>query len=145
MATKKRRAAGTVNEGSTDGATWTKIPECTTIMVPEISLAYEDATSLDSEGWEEHIPTTLSGGTISLEAAYTADLAAQAMGYMTSRTLVQFRCTLRAEPGQSSGDIFGFAGYVACKVQPATHNQGVMITLEIQISGPVTREAGTAA
>lgn len=75
MATQAVSSHGTllkVGDGA-DPEVFTTIAEVQDISGPEMSLSMEDATSHDSGGWREEIPTLLEAGDITFDINYYAD------------------------------------------------------------------------
>lgn len=56
---------------------FTTVAEVTNIKPPKVSAGEDDVTSHDSSGWEESIPTLLSGGEVPVEVNWLPTNATQ--------------------------------------------------------------------
>lgn len=119
------------------------IPECKTLLFPEISPDFADVTSLDSNGWEEKIPTIFRMGALTAEGNFTKAVYAQAFGYTTNRTLIYFRTILALASGETVSSQMDFAGYVSPNVTGSDIAGGVQISLTITPTGAPTFTQGT--
>lgn len=146
MATKQRIVYGATSEWGTDGSTYTDIPEVKGLVVPETSIEYLDATSLDSTGgFREFIPGLKDAGEVSIPCGYTSAAYETAVGYQTNATLVYFQTTLPVETGQATGDVFEFTGYVSPALETNAVGEIIAMNLNIRTSGAVTYTKGTDA
>ncbi len=146
MATKQRIVYGTKNEWSGDGGTtYTDIAEVKSLVIPEISVEYLDATNTDSTGgFREFIAGLNDAGEISITAGYTSDIFETAFGYQSNKTLVKFRTTLPLEDGQTStGDVFEFDGLVSPQVATNDIGEIIGLNLNIRVSGAPTFTKGS--
>lgn len=146
MATKQRIVYGATTEWSNDGGTtWTAIPEVKGLVVPETSIEYQDATSLDSTGgFREFIPGLKDAGEISIPCGYTSGCYADAEGYRTAGTLISFKTTMPKETGQTiAGDTFEFSGYVSPALETNDIGDIIALNLNIRTSGAVTFTEGS--
>lgn len=146
MATKQRIVFGTVTEWSTDGTTFTPIPEVKGLAVPEVDIEYQDVTNLDSAGgYREYIPGLKDAGEITMPAGYTSDLYELAVGYQNNGTLLYFRVTLPAEDGQAAGDVHQFEGYVRAQLEQNAVGDPIGMNLVVRTSGAPSFAKGAAA
>lgn len=143
MATKQRIVYGATTKWSNDsGSTWANIPECKALVVPEVEIEYQDATSLDSpNGFREWIAGLKDGGEITIPCGYTSD------GYNTAHsyrgTLVSFETTMPLESGQTSGDKFAFSGIVNPSLETNDVGDIIAMNIKIRTSGDVTFTKGS--
>lgn len=118
--------------------TFTTVAEITDVELPEIKLDSEDATSHDSNGWEEVIATILSGGEPSFKANWLPTNATQnestGVAYVILNRLKRnWRITL---PG--SVKTFNFAAIVSSFKPGAPLKGKLQVEFKLKISGPVT-------
>lgn len=145
MATKQRIVYGAKTEWSGDGGTtFTDIPEVKGLVVPEVQIEYQDATSLDSTGgFREYVPGLKDAGEISIPCGYTSAAYAEAEGYRTAGTLVHFKTTLPMETGQTTtADTFEFTGYISPALETNDIGDIIAMNLNIRTSGDVTFTEG---
>lgn len=139
-------AYGATVERSLDGTTYADIPECKGVAVPMVETEYLDATSLDSpNGFREYVKGLKDAGVLSVPCGYTADGYEQQLADQASATAVYYRATMKAAPGQSSGDIFEFRGFPTPQVEGNDIGALVTMTVSIRTTGDVTWTKGTAA
>ena len=146
MATKQRIVYGATAEWSGDGGTtFTTIPEVKGLVVPEVQIEYQDATSLDSTGgFREYVAGLKDAGEISIPCGYTSAAYEEAEGYRSNGTLVYFKTELPMESGQStSGDTFEFTGYVSPALETNDIGDIIAMNLNIRTSGNVTFTKGS--
>lgn len=144
MTTKAKIVFGTTQEWGTDGTTWAGIPETRGIALPESEVDYQDVTSLDSAGGvREFIPGLTDPGEISIPCNYTTALYTLAAQYRVNKTLMHFRTTLPLEPGQTTGDVFVFRGYVNPVIEQNEVGDPIGLGLTIRVSGQPTYTAGS--
>lgn len=144
MATKQRLVYGSTIEWSSDGTTFTNLPEAKALAVPETEQDYQDVTTLDSpNGFREYIPGLKDAGEISIECGYTSDAFETALGYQTNKTLVHFEVTLTPEPGVTGGDVFEFTAFVNPSLQSNEVGAPIGFTLNLRVSGAPTMTKGT--
>lgn len=134
----------TVGWGTVSG-TYTDIPECKTVLVPEVSPDYIDVTSLDStNGYRDYIVGLKDTSEITLQCNYIGATYSTAKGYADNNTLIYFSTQLPLAQGQStSGDEFEFAGFVVPSVPVAQAGEAVLLELKVRLSGDVTFTAGS--
>lgn len=144
---KQRILYGAKIEWSFDsGATWATVPEAKGIGVPEESIDYKDATSLDSpDGFEEFIPGMKTAGEVTVECGYTSGCYESAVQQRDAGTLVHFRSTLPVETGQSAGDVFLCTGFVSPSVKQNGLKEIIGLDLKIKVSGKPTFTKGAVA
>lgn len=134
----------TVGWGTTQG-TYTDIPECKTLLVPEVSPDYIDVTSLSStNGYREYIVGLKDVSEITLQCNYIGSTYSTAKGYADNGTLIYFETELTKAAGQTTtGDTFEFAGYVVPSVPSQEAGAAAVLELKIRLSGDVTFTAGS--
>jgi hypothetical protein len=124
-----------------DGASpenFSTVVEVTEIVPPQIELKTEDATSHDSNGWEEVIGTLLSGGDIKGKINWrptdpTHDETTGLLYAIMNRVKKNWKLVL---PG--SLKTFAFAALLT-KFEPETPVDGKLsASFTLKISGPVT-------
>lgn len=135
---------GKVGWGTVEG-TYTDIPECKTLLVPEISPDYIDVTSLDSaNGYREYITGLKDTAEITLQCNYIGSTYSTAKGYADNATTVYFETELAMASGQSvSGDKFAFSGTVVPSIPSQEAGNAVILELKVRLSGDVTFTAGS--
>ena len=139
-------AYGATVERSTDGTTWTAIPEAKGVAVPSVVRDYVDVTNLDSPGgFREYIKGLKDAGEISLPCNYTAEGYAQQIADQEAAGTIQYRVTLKPQPSQTTGDVFEFEGFPVPSLEGDDIGGVVGMTVNIRTSGDVTWTAGTAA
>ena len=133
---------GTV-EVSSDGSTFTSIPEPKGIPVPQTETEYPEVTSLDSpNGFREFIPGLKDGGTVSFVIGYTPAGYAILDG-LNADTLLTWRCTFPLAPSQAStGGTFTFTGYISFAPDASDVGAPVDVTINIRVSGSPTWTQG---
>lgn len=126
MATRAQGAFKTLLQRG-DGATpenFVTVSEVKDINGPEISQIIEDATSMDSPGWEEKVAVGLrSAGDITFQMNFLQDDATQAgvRQDLTSSTLRNWRVVFKSQTKR-----LAFAGYVA-RIGPSYPVKGIMM------------------
>lgn len=145
MATKQRIVYGATSEWSGDGGTtFENIPEAKGLVVPTVETDYPEVTSLDSpNGFREFIPGLKDAGQISIPAGYTTAGYAEAVGYQTNGTLVEFKTTMPLETGQTVADTFEFTGYVTAALETNEIGEPIAMNINIRTSGDVTFTEGS--
>ncbi len=140
MTTNASAAYGTLLKMG-DGAgpeNFTTVAEITDLDLPKIALATEDATSHDSGGWEESIPTLLSGGEPGFKANWLPSNATHnettgVLGAILNRTKKNWKIVL-----PNSVKTFSFAGTVT-KFEPTGNVKNKLeVAFSIKISGAVS-------
>lgn len=124
-----------------DGGTpevFTTLVEVRDIDLPEISLETDEATSHDSNGWEEVIGTILSGGEPKFEINWipsdpTHDETTGALSAILNRTKKNWQIVL---PG--SVKTFAFAAYLTKFTPKAPVKEKLAAEIELKVSGAVT-------
>lgn len=145
MSTKAIIAYGGTVERSLDGATWAKIPECNGIAVPMVETEYQEATSLDSpNGFKEYVKGLKDAGVISLSCNYTAAGYEQQLADQNAADVIYYRTTMKAAPGQASGDVFEFRGFPTPGVEQTGTGAIAGMTVSIRTTGDVTWTKGAA-
>ena len=137
-------AYGALVERSLDGTTWAKIPECKGVAIPVVETEYLDATSLDSEdGFREYVKGMKDAGVISVPCGYTAAGYEQQLADQDDTGPVYYRTTMKAAPGQSSGDVFEFRGFPTPQLEAGDLGDLVGMTISIRTSGGVEWTRGS--
>lgn len=137
-------AYGAKVERSTDGTTWTEIPECKGVAVPTVSTEYIDVTSLDSpDGFREYVKGLKDAGELSVPCGYTAEGYEQQIADQASNTPIYYRTTMRPAPGQSSGDVFEFRGFPTPQLEAGGVGEIVGMMVMIRTTGDVEWTKGT--
>ena len=123
---------------------WVAVGSVGDIDGPALELGTEDATTHDSPGgWEEKVPTTLSGGEVSFEIGWIPSSASHAWGeagglpYMAIQRQVQKFRLIPPDPDYTNKALEFNA--LVTKFKPKLPVKGKMqadVTLEI--TGPVT-------
>lgn len=133
-------------ERSTDGTTWAEIPECKGVAIPMVETDYLEATSLDSPGgFKEYVKGLKDAGVISVPAGYTAAGYEQQLADQAEPDSIYYRCTLKPQPAQSTGDVFTFRGFPTPKVEGNDVGALVGMTVDIRTTGDVTWVRGMDA
>ena len=139
-------AYGATVERSTDGTTWTEIPECKGVAVPVVETEYLDATSLDSpNGFREYVKGMKDAGVISVPAGYTSAGYTQQLADQAAANSIYYRTTMKPAPDQSTGDVFEFRGFPTPQLEAGDVGELVMMTISIRTTGDVEWTAGTPA
>ncbi|HEV8035976.1 phage tail tube protein [Yoonia sp.] len=139
-------AYGATVERSLDGTTYTEIPEAKGVAVPIVETDFLDATSLDSpNGFREYVKGLKDAGVISVPCGYTADGYEQQLADQASSTPAYYRTTMKAAPGQATGDVFEFRGFPTPQLEAGDVGDLVGMTISIRTTGDVTWTKGTAA
>jgi hypothetical protein len=139
-------AYGSTVERSLDGTTYTEIPEAKGIAVPLVETDFLDATSLDSpNGFREYVKGLKDAGVISVPCGYTADGYEQQLADQASDTAAYYRTTMKAAPGQATGDVFEFRGFPTPQLEAGDVGDLVGMTISIRTTGDVTWTKGTAS
>lgn len=134
----------TVERSDDDGTTWESIPECKGVAVPVVETEYLDATSLDSpNGFREYVKGMKDAGVISVPCGYTSAGYEQQLADQAAASPILYRTTMKAAPGQTTGDIFEFAGFPTPQLEAGDVGELVMMTISIRTTGDVEWTAGT--
>lgn len=124
-----------------DGAgpeVFTEIANVTNIGGPALSLDTEDVTTHDSTAaFEEHVPTVLRTGEVSLDIVYdpnagTADATTGLVAKLENKTLTNFQLIF---PDTTQWD---FAAYVTGFEPSAPHDGALTATVKMKITGEPT-------
>lgn len=146
MSSKQIIAYGAQVERSLDGTTWAAIPECKGVAIPTVETDYQEATSLDSAGgFKEYVKGLKDAGVISVPCGYTAAGYEQQLADQAAPDAVYYRTTLKAAPGQSSGDVFEFRGFPTPSVESGGTGDLIEMSISIRTTGDVTWTKGAAA
>lgn len=133
---------GTV-EVSSDGSTYSEVPEARGIPVPEKTQEYPEVTSLDSpNGYREYVAGLKDGGELSFEANYTE--AGMTLIEGLDGVEAYIRVTFPTQPSQtSSGDVFTYRGYLTATPNATDVGAPVTMTVNVRVTGARTFTAGT--
>jgi hypothetical protein len=139
-------AYGALVERSTNGTTWTAIPECKGVAVPVVETEYLDATSLDSpNGFREYVKGLKDAGIITVPCGYTTAGYTQQLADQAEDEPIYYRTTMRPAPGQSTGDIFEFRGFPTPQLEAGDVGELVAMSISIRTTGDLEWTAGTTA
>ena len=139
-------AYGATVERSTDGTTWTEIPECKGVAGPVVETEYLAATSLDSpNGFREYVKGLKDAGVISVPCGYTSAGYEQQLGDQAEAEPIYYRTTMKPAPDQTTGDIFEFRGFPTPQLEGGDVGELVMMSISIRTTGDVEWTAGTPA
>jgi len=136
-------AYGALVERSTDETSWESIPECKGVAIPMVETDYLEATSLDSpNGFKEYVKGLKDAGVISVPCGYTAEGYEQQLADESAPDAIYYRCTLKPQVGQSTGDVFTFRGFPTPGVEG--NDVGALIGMDVSIrtTGDVTWTKG---
>jgi len=138
-------AYGATVERSTDGATWTAIPECKGIAIPVVSTEYQEVTSLDSpNGFREYIKGLRDAGEVTVPCGYTAAGYAQMVSDQDAADSIYYRVTMKQQPSQSvSGDVFEFRAFPTPELEANDLGAPVNVNLQLRLTGDVTWTQGS--
>jgi len=138
-------AYGATVERSADNIAWAEIPECKGVAIPAVETDYQDATSLDSpNGFKEYVKGMKDAGVISVPAGYTAVGYEQQLADQALATAIYYRCTLKPQPDQSTGDVFTFRGFPTPEVEGSDVGTLIGMNVSIRTTGDVTWVKGIA-
>jgi hypothetical protein len=144
--TNQTLVLGATVKRSSDGITFTDIAECKSLAIPMIESDYQEATSLDSTGgFKEYVRGLKDAGVISVDDGYTTAGHEQQLADSLSATPIHYQTTLKAQPGQSTGDVFSFLAYPSVGVEGASVGEIVMMKISLRTTGNVAWTKGAAA
>ena len=140
MTTSATASYGTllkIGDGGTPES-FTTVAEVTDIKPPKISAKMEDATSHDSSGWEESIPTLLSGGEIEVKVNWlptdsTQNETTGLMYALTNRARKNWQVVL-----PSTAKTFAFAAFVQDFEGDTPLDGKLGATFTLKVTGAVT-------
>lgn len=139
-------AYGATVERSTDGVTFTAIPECKGVAIPMVETEYLDATSLDSpNAFREYVKGLKDAGVISVPCGYTASGYEQQLADQAEDEPIYYRTTMKPQPNQTTGDVFEFRGFPTPMVESGAVGELVGMSVSIRTTGDVEWTKGTAA
>ncbi len=137
MATSAVSSHGTllkVGDGA-DPEVFTTIAEVKDISGPSMSLNMEDATSHDSGGWREEIPTLLEAGDISFDINYTGGTSQTILAEaQMTRERLNFQMVLPLATPVTKA----FSGYVTSHEYSAPVEGILTASVTIRVSGAIT-------
>lgn len=138
-------AYGATVERSTDGTTYTSIPEAKGIAVPATVRDYVEVTNLDSpNGYREYIKGLRDAGELSVPANYTPDGYEQQISDSEEAGAIYYRVTMPPSPSQLAGDRFTFRGFPTPSLSGDDIGGVVEMTVNLRITGDPVRTAGVA-
>jgi hypothetical protein len=145
MASKQIISYGATVERSTDGVTYTSIPECKGVAIPEVEQEYPEVTSFDSpNGYREYIKGLKDGGEIEVPCGYTAAGFEQQVADNLATDAIYYKVTMRKAPDQAvQGDVFTYRGFPTPKLAPGDVGDPVEMTIVIRVSGDFTWVRGS--
>jgi hypothetical protein len=148
MPTKQTIVWGGKVERSLTGAanSYTSIPEAKGLVVPQITVEYQDATSLDSEGgFREYVKGLKDAGEITMEAGYTPLGYEQQVADQAAADAIYYKVTMPRAPGQTAGDVFTFRGFPSPSVTADDVGALASMSINIRITGGVVWVKGAGA
>jgi hypothetical protein len=148
MPSKQTIAWGGKVERSITGAanSYTRIPECKGLAVPQVSTEYQDATSLDSAGgFREWVPGLKDAGEITVNAGYTRAGYEQQLADQAATNPIYYRVTFPLAPGQTTPDVHDFRGYPTPAIQADDVGALISMSVVIRITGQPVWTPGTGA
>ena len=133
---------GTV-EVSSDGSTYSEVPEAKAIPVPTTTQEYPEVTSLDSAGgFREFIAGLKDAGEVAFQCGYTS--AGYALIDGLDGVLAYVRVTFPQAPSQSvGGDEFTFRAFLTPSVDAGDVGAPINMDVNCRISGAPTYTAGS--
>lgn len=145
MASKQIISYGATVERSTDGVTYTSIPEVKGVAVPEVEQEYPEVTNMDSpNGFREYIKGLKDAGEIEVPCGYTAAGYEQQIADNAAADAIYYRVTLKKQPDQAVvGDIFTYRGFPTPRLAPGDIGDPVEMTIVIRVSGDYTWTRGS--
>jgi hypothetical protein len=148
MPSKQTIAWGGKVERSITGAanSFTRIPECKGLAVPQVQTDYQEATSLDSAGgFREWVKGLKDAGELTVNAGYTPLGYEQQLEDQAAPNPIYYRVTMPLTPGQTTGDLFEFQGYPTPSISADDVGGLVAMSVVIRTTGPVTWTKGAGA
>jgi predicted secreted protein len=138
-------AYGATVKRSTDGITFTSIPECKGVAIPATEQEYIEVTSLDSpNGFREYIRGMKDAGNITVPCGYTADGYEQQLADEAAADAIYYEVILKKQPSQTVvGDRFTFRGFPVPQLSNGGADQLVEMNIAIRITGDVTWTKGS--
>lgn len=145
MASKQIISYGATVERSTDGVTYTPIPECKGVAIPEVEQDYPEVTNFDSpNGFREYIKGLKDAGEIEVPCGYTAAGFEQQLADQNAADAIYYRVTLRKAPDQATqGDVFTYRGFPTPRLSPGDIGEPIEMTIVIRVSGDFTWTRGS--
>ncbi len=138
MATSAKSSHGTllqVGDGATPTEVFATIGEVKDISGPETTLNTEDATSHDSAGWEEFIPTLLASGDVTFDVNYyKATTQTSLRTAQTTRKKLNFKLVFPLTPSET----LAFSGYVTNFTYSAPVTGILTASVTVKVTGAVT-------
>lgn len=131
--------------GETDS--FEPIPEAKGVGVPAVSQDYNEVTHNRSpDAFREWIKSLRDGGELAIKANYTSAGYRQQLQDRDHNGPIFYRTTFPRAQGQSSGDVFTFAGFPNPTIDASDEpGETVMMTITIRTTGSIGFEAGEVA
>lgn len=147
MASKQIISYGAKVERSTDGVTYTTIPECKGVAVPEVEQDYPEVTSFDSpNGFRQYIPGLQDSGEITIPCGYTSAGFALMLADQTwakANGPIYYKVTLRPAIDQTIGDIFTYRGYPTPRLSPGDIGEPIEMNVVVRVDADYAFEIGS--
>jgi hypothetical protein len=145
MASKQIISYGATVERSTDGVTYTSIPECKGVAVPVVEQEYPEVTSMDSVGgYREYIKGLKDAGEIEVPCGYTAAGYEQQVADNIADDAIYYRITLKRAPDQASqGDVFIYRGFPTPRLEAGDIGDPIEMIVAIRTTGAPTWTRGS--
>jgi len=144
MASKQIISYGATVKRSTDGVTYTAIPEVKGVAIPQVEQEYPEVTNMDSpNGYREFIKGLKDAGEIEVPAGYTHAGFTQQLADSQAADAIYYEVTLRPAPDQTAGDEFLFRGFPTPRLTPGDIGDPIDMTIVIRTTGDFTWTEGT--
>ena len=137
MASKQIISYGATVERSTNGVTYTSIPECKGVAIPEVEQDYPEVTSFDSpNGFREYIKGLKDANEVQVACGYTAAGFEQQLADQVAADAIYYRVTLKKAPDQVAiGDMFTYRGFPTPRLAPGDVGEPIEMNIVIRITG----------
>jgi hypothetical protein len=146
MATKFVLGKGATFSISTDGTLFTPVKQLKTIQFSGGKSDLEDITNMDSAGaFREFAPTLLDAGQAAVNGVFNpADPGQLAFNAaFIAQTLVHCKLQFAPAPGDSTGFLRTFSGYVTDDNLDAQFDKASTLAATVKITGPVNDTPGS--
>ena len=145
-ASKTGIAWGGKVERSTNGTTYTSIPEAKGLVVPQKTTDYQDVTNLDSEDrTREFVKGLIDPGEITLNCNYTTLGYEQQITDEAASGAIYYRVTFPKLGAQTAGDVFTFRGFPTVSIQADDAGAPIAMAVAIKITGSTSFVKGAGA
>lgn len=132
----------TVNWGD-DGSTWSEIPGCKTVGIPEEVQEWRDRTSLDSPGRNREWGAGLKDlSELTLNCYYSSALYEQALAYEAANAPIYIQVELPAMGGAATGDVFEYQAWLVPSIPSVDQEGDLMCDLKLRPTGASTWTKG---